>query len=75
MSIKPIVEITCIYTSIKDILSDETKETRKQYSTIAATCIRHLSERSTILSKRYIFDQIMEPLIRLTQKDLSLKKG
>ena len=70
-----IIDIIKTYISIKDVLSDETKETRKQYSTIAATCIRHLSERSSILSKRYIFDQILEPLMRLTENNLPLKKG
>ena len=69
------IEMNCNLFTSQDFSSDETRDARKQFGAIASICIRHLSERSSILSRRYLFDKITEPLIRLTQNDLPVKEG
>ena len=42
--------------------------TSKVYRTIACHCIRALTERSLILSTRYLLDPLLDPLLRLLRK-------
>ena len=41
------------------------------YHMIACACIRGLTERSLILSRRYLLDILMEPLLKLTSEETS----
>ena len=63
------------YIVFQDAMNNETIEAKKMYGTIASICIRHLSERSSILSRRYLFEKIMEPLMRICHSNLPLKEG
>ena len=38
----------------------------KHYHMIACACVRSITERSLILSRRYLLDKIMEPFLKMT---------
>ncbi len=54
---------------VLSILDQEDLSEKKIYHMIACHCIRSLTERSLILSRRYLLGELLEPLLRLT-KDL-----
>ena len=49
---------------ILSILDQEDMSESKVYHMIACHCIRSLTERSLILSRRYLLNELLEPLNR-----------
>jgi len=63
-SVEKYYELIC--PQIIEILNNQTD---KVYQMIACASIKAVSERSLILSRRYLLDVIMDPFIRLADKD------
>ena len=55
---------------LKLLSMEDTSET-KTYHMIAAACTRSLTERSLILTRRYLLGSLMEPLSKLCQDEIA----
>ena len=55
---------------ILSIFDREDSSESKVYHMIACHCIRSLTERSLILSRRYLLSELLDPLMRLCSDDI-----
>ena len=55
---------------ILSILDREDSSESKVYHMIACHCIRSLTERSLILSRRYLLSELLDPLMRLCSDEI-----